>query len=286
MTNGLTRGVDGGARGGPAPAGPGESWAIVLAAGGGTRFGGPKQFADLAGRPMLEHTVRTASAACDGIVAVLPAALLDRWTAPAGVVVVAGGATRAQSVRAGLAAVPAQVAVIVVTDAAHPLATAALYRRVVDTILGGADAAVPGLPLSEVVKEITISETATAGTVVSAGRSLPRETHRLIQMPHAFAASRLRDAHAGAAEAVEDSEMVAAAGARVIVVEGEPANIHVTTPEDLALANLLAPTVLPIGAADADSVLTRAASKSDDHGAGGVHASRMTSARRRAGPQV
>ena len=137
------------------------------------------------------------------------------------------------------------VAVDVVADAAHPLAAPALYRRVVDTVLAGADAAIPGLPLAEVVKEITTTETATMGTVVEAGRSLLRETHRLIQMPHAFAAGWLRDAHASATnEAVEDSEMVAAAGARVIVVDGEPANIHVTTPEELALANLMAPAVL------------------------------------------
>ena len=217
----------------------------MLAAGGGTRFGARKQFADLAGRPMLEHTLCSASTACDGMLVVLPAAHLERWTAPAGVVMVTGGATRAQSVRAGLAAVPARVAVDVVADAAHPLATPALYRRVVDTVLAGADAAIPGLPLAEVVKEITTTETATMGTVVEAGRSLLRETHRLIQMPHAFAAGWLRDAHASATnEAVEDSEMVAAAGARVIVVDGEPANIHVTTPEELALANLMAPAVL------------------------------------------
>ena len=244
----MTGGLAGGARSGPAPAesaNTGESWAIVLAAGGGTRFGGLKQFADLAGRPMLEHSVRAASTVCARVVAVLPAADLGRWTAPAGVLVVAGGATRAQSVRAGLAAVPEGVAVIVVTDAAHPLATPALYRRVVDTVLAGADAAVPGLPLTDVVKEITITETATMGTVMEAGRSLPRENHRISQAPQAFASGWLRDAHATATEAVEDSAMVAAAGARVIVVHGEPANIHVTTPEELALANLLAPGVLP-----------------------------------------
>ena len=243
----MTGGLADGARGGPAQAesaSTGESWAIVLAAGGGTRFGGRKQFADLAGRPMLEHTVRSATTACDGMVVVLPAAHLDRWTAPAGAGRGEGGATRAQSVRAGLAAVPARVAVVVVADAAHPLATPALYRRVVDTVLAGADAAIPGLLLAAVVKEITTTETTTMGTVVEAGRSLLRETHRLIQMPHAFAARWLRDAHANATEAVEDSEMVAAAGARVIVVDGEPANIHVTTPEELALANLMAPAVL------------------------------------------
>ena len=104
----MTDGLAGRVRSGAAPAelaSTGESWAIVLAAGGGTRFGARKQFADLAGRPMLEHTLCSASTACDGMLVVLPAAHLERWTAPAGVVVVTGGATRAQSVRAGLAAV-------------------------------------------------------------------------------------------------------------------------------------------------------------------------------------
>jgi 2-C-methyl-D-erythritol 4-phosphate cytidylyltransferase len=114
----------------------GDVWAIVLAAGGGTRFGGPKQFADLGGRPMVAHTVHAAGAACDGVVVVLPESSFSRWAGyladlddRAGVRVVVGGASRAASVRAGLAAVPACAEVVVVTDAAHPLATAALYRQ-------------------------------------------------------------------------------------------------------------------------------------------------------------
>ncbi len=62
----------------------GESWAVVLAAGSGTRFGGHTQFADLAGLPMLNHAVRSAGTACDGVVVVLPADCHDCWTAPAG----------------------------------------------------------------------------------------------------------------------------------------------------------------------------------------------------------
>lgn len=222
------------------------SWAIVLAAGSGTRFGGPKQFAELSGQPMVEHAVRSAASASHGVVLVLPESLQHLWSGPADVVVVPGGVTRAESVRAGLAAVPADAVVIVVTDAAHPLATPALYRRVVDAVLEGADAAVPGLPLTEVVKEVSVVESATHGTVVSANRSLNREFHRLIQTPHAFAAGWLRAAHAGGAEAVEDSEMVTAVGAQVIIVEGEVTNIHVTTPEELALANALAATNLAL----------------------------------------
>ncbi|MCK9900329.1 2-C-methyl-D-erythritol 4-phosphate cytidylyltransferase [Parafrankia colletiae] len=224
------------------PADGGAAWTIVLAAGGGTRFGGPKQFADLGGDPLVAHPVRSASAACDGVVVVLPAPLLDRWVPPPGVRAVPGGTTRAESVRAGLAAVPADADVIVVTDAAHPLASPALYRAVVAAVRAGADGAVPGLPLTEVVKEvreIPRDDSPDAGTDLVTGASLPRETHRLVQTPHAFRAAALRAAHAGAVEAVEDSAMVADAGGRVVVVAGEPANIHVTTPEELDLARLL-----------------------------------------------
>jgi 2-C-methyl-D-erythritol 4-phosphate cytidylyltransferase len=230
------------------PPGTGPAWAIVLAAGGGTRFGGPKQFEDLAGLPMLEHPVRAAAAVCDGIVVVVPPGHPETWTPPAGVRLAVGGASRADSVRAGLAAVPPEAAVIVVTDAAHPLATPALYRRVVDAVRAGAGAAVPGLPLTEVVKEITVGQpTGTGPGPVVAGASLPRETHRMIQTPHAFAAAELRAAHAGAEQAVEDSAMVAARGVRVVVVDGEPTNIHVTTPAELAMARQLAGAVLTDG---------------------------------------
>lgn len=230
------------------PPGTGPAWAIVLAAGGGTRFGGPKQFEDLAGLPLLEHPVRAAAAVCDGIVVVVPPGHLKTWTPPAGVRLAVGGASRADSVRAGLAAVPPEATVIVVTDAAHPLATPALYRRVVDAVRAGAGAAVPGLPLTEVVKEITVGQpTGTGPGPVVAGASLPRETHRMIQTPHAFAAAELRAAHACAEQAVEDSAMVAARGVRVVVVDGEPTNIHVTTPAELAMARQLAGAVLTDG---------------------------------------
>ncbi|OHV37818.1 MULTISPECIES: 2-C-methyl-D-erythritol 4-phosphate cytidylyltransferase [Pseudofrankia] len=223
----------------------GPVWTVVLAGGGGTRFGGPKQFFDLGGRPLVEHPVLAAGPVSDGVVVVLPPALLDRWrpeltSGTPEVLVTSGGATRAESVRAGLAAVPAAAGVIVITDAAHPLATADLYHRVVAAVRGGADAAVPGLPLTEVVKEVGPGDADRGLTdALVAGRSLVRETHRLVQTPHAFRADLLRAAHAGATEAVEDSAMVAALGAAVVVVPGEPMNIHVTTPEELTMARRL-----------------------------------------------
>jgi 2-C-methyl-D-erythritol 4-phosphate cytidylyltransferase len=262
------------------PADLGPVWTIVLAGGGGTRFGGPKQFFDLGGEPLLAHPVAAARAASDGIVVVVPAGTAVSWSPPPGVRQVTGGATRAESVRAGLAAVPADAGIIVITDAAHPLATAALYRRVVDEVRAGADAAVPGLPLTEVVKEVRVADEIrvadqarvadqiqpAAGGLgpcprLVAGASLPRETHRLVQTPHAFRADLLRSVHAGAREAVEDSAMVAEAGGLVVVVPGEPANIHVTTPDELAMARLLITHV-------------RSEGESDEFGTGRVHAVR------------
>ncbi|WP_462202739.1 IspD/TarI family cytidylyltransferase [Frankia sp. CcWB3] len=242
----------------------GPVWTIVLAGGGGTRFGGPKQFFDLGGEPLLAHPVAAARPASDGIAVVVPAALIGHWSPPDGVRVVAGGATRAESVRAGLTAVPADAGIIVITDAAHPLATPALYQRVVDEVRAGADAAVPGLPLTEVVKEIhsTVIDGLPDDTPrLVTGASLPRETHRLVQTPHAFRADLLRSVHAGAREAVEDSAMVAAAGGLVVVIPGEPANIHVTTPDELAMARLLLTHV-------------RSEGEPDEFGTGRVHAVR------------
>jgi 2-C-methyl-D-erythritol 4-phosphate cytidylyltransferase len=204
------------------------TWAIVLAGGGGTRFGGPKQYADLGGRTLLDRVTATAAGACDGLVVVLP----DPDTAPPTPGTrVGGGRTRAASVRAGLAAAPAAAGILVVADAAHPLATGALYRRVIAAVEEGADAAVPGLPLTEAVA--TVDGSGHTGTTHAAAG------HVLVQTPHAFRAEILRRAHASGADAVEDSSLVAAFGAKVAVVPGDPRNLHVTTPEELALARRL-----------------------------------------------
>ncbi|MGH9093791.1 MAG: IspD/TarI family cytidylyltransferase, partial [Acidimicrobiales bacterium] len=94
-----------------------EAWGIVVAAGSGTRFGSRKQYAELAGRPVLAWSLDQARRVCDGVVLVLPADD-DRagWDVDA---VVGGGATRSASVRAGLAAVPPSAAAIAVHDAAR-----------------------------------------------------------------------------------------------------------------------------------------------------------------------
>ncbi|GLY27152.1 2-C-methyl-D-erythritol 4-phosphate cytidylyltransferase [Kineosporia sp. NBRC 101731] len=210
-------------------------WGVVLAGGGGTRFGGLKQFAVLGGQTLLERVVDIAAQSCDGVVVVLPAG--HPWSGPG--VRATGGSTRAESVRSGLAALPADAEVVCITDAAHPLATSVLYYRVINAVRAGADAALPGLPLTDAVKKI--KKVDEEGLLGLAGATTPAGGRVSAQMPMAFSLPVLRRAHEQIADAVEDSAMVAAAGGRVVVVQGEPTNVHVTTPAELAVAQALLP---------------------------------------------
>jgi len=210
----------------------GEVWAIVVAGGSGSRFGDsvPKQFLDLGGLRVLDWALAAAGVACDHAVVVLPRDRLNAILAP-GVTAVAGGASRSASVRAGLAAVPGDAAVIVVHDAARPLAGPALFGRVIEAVRAGADGAVPGVAVPDTIKRVGPS-----GEVIE---TLDRPSLRAIQTPQAFAADVLRRAHAGGGEATDDAALVEAAGGRVLVVEGDPGNLKVTGPDDLVRAEEL-----------------------------------------------
>jgi 2-C-methyl-D-erythritol 4-phosphate cytidylyltransferase len=205
----------------------GPVYAIVAAGGSGQRFGGPKQFALVGGRRVLDRSVEAARSVATGVVLVVPASSVDdpgcRELAD---VVVAGGVTRADSVRCGLAAVPDDVAVIVVHDAARPLASPALFRAVVDAVLAGADGAVPALPVRDTVKRVR------SGIVVD---TLDRAELMAVQTPQAFRAEALRQAHAGAADGTDDACLVERDGRTVVVVPGEPRNIKLTSADDVAL---------------------------------------------------
>lgn len=199
-------------------------WAIVVAAGDGSRFGGAKQFARLAGRSLVERAVATAREACDGVVVVLPPD--GQWVPPEGVATVTGGVTRSESVRAGLRAVPPDAETIVVHDAARPLATRALFLAAVRAVEAGADAAIPAIPVADTVKRVS------GGRVVE---TVARDGLHAVQTPQAFRAEVLRDAHAGGATGTDDAALVEAAGWTVVVVEGEARNIKVTVATDLEL---------------------------------------------------
>ena len=205
-------------------------WSIVVAGGSGRRFGQLKQFALLGGRPVLQRAVAACRTCSAGVVLVLPDGDHDLHGADA---VVTGGPTRAESVRCGLAAVPTDAAVIVVHDAARPLASPALFAAVVAVVVGGeADGAVPGVPPSDTIKAVDES-----GRVID---TLDRTRLVAVQTPQAFRAALLRQAHEGVApEATDDAMLVEALGGTVLVVPGEPDNLKITDPGDLGAAERL-----------------------------------------------
>jgi 2-C-methyl-D-erythritol 4-phosphate cytidylyltransferase len=203
----------------------------VVAGGSGRRFGGPKQFLILGGRPVAAWSIEAARSAADGVVLVVPSDEVDRGAQLGADLTVAGGATRADSVRAGLAAVPRDASVIVVHDAARPLAGPHLFTAVVGAVMAeGADGAIPVVAVSDTLKRVD-------GGVVLA--TVDRDGLVSVQTPQAFSATALRSAHRSGDDATDDAGLVEAAGATVRTVPGDPRNLKITRPDDLELAEAL-----------------------------------------------
>lgn len=197
----------------------------MVAAGSGTRFGSPKQFALINERRIVDWAVETSRISSDGVVVVLPAEQAQREGG------VAGGATRSASVRCGLAAVPQDATIICVHDAARPFASEYLFDEVIDAVCAGADGAVPGLPVVDTIKFID------AANVV---KSTPDRNQLVaVQTPQAFRAKSLRRAHQNNPEGTDDSTLVETNGGKVVVVMGDPLNRKITTPEDLNWARAI-----------------------------------------------
>jgi 2-C-methyl-D-erythritol 4-phosphate cytidylyltransferase len=211
-----------------------QVWSVVVAGGSGQRFGTLKQFALLGERPVLEWAVAACRGSSAGVVLVVPAGS-DGSNGPLDFgadVVVEGGATRTESVCHGVAAVPESAEVIVVHDAARPLASEELFRAVIAAVTaGGAGGAVPGVAVSDTIKVVDGSQRVTA--------TLDRSVLVAVQTPQAFDAALLRRAHAGGTEATDDAALVEALGATVRVVPGDPRNLKITTPADLDTAEHL-----------------------------------------------
>ena len=222
----------------PDPSGAGSEivWAIVVAGGSGDRFGRPKQFLDLGGRTVVERSVAGARGVASGVVVVVPSGHQDGTRPPdptfGADVRVDGGASRAASVRAGLAAVPADATVVVVHDAARPLASPALFEDVVAAVTGpsGADGAVPVLPVTDTLKRVADRQ------VVA---TVDRDDLVAVQTPQAFRAAVLRRAHREEAEGTDDAALLELIGATVRTVPGDPRNLKLTVPHDLVLAEIL-----------------------------------------------
>lgn len=220
--------------------------AIVPAAGRGERLGPgtPKALRALAGVPMLVRAVHSVaqSPSVDLVIVVAPPesvpevrSLLPEDQLGAVVSVVAGGATRQESVRIGLTALPAEAEIVLVHDAARPLVPVELVDAVVAAVRDGADAVVPGLPVADTVKAVDAGELVT--------ETLDRATLRNVQTPQGFRRAVLEDAHAKAADGPQDSTddagLVERLGLPVLVVRGHEEAFKVTRPLDLLLAEAL-----------------------------------------------
>jgi 2-C-methyl-D-erythritol 4-phosphate cytidylyltransferase len=207
-------------------------WTIVVAGGTGQRFGAAKQYELLDERRVIDHSRATAAIASAGVVIVVPSSDVEREGG------VAGGTTRSESVRAGLAEVPTEATIICVHDAARPLATLSLYERVIAAVSGGADAAIPAVEVTDTIK--VIERAGDGGIDGAAVVSTPdRSTLVAVQTPQAFRSSALRAAHGQAGSATDDAALVEAFGGRVVVVAGERTNRKITEPDDLDWARRL-----------------------------------------------
>jgi 2-C-methyl-D-erythritol 4-phosphate cytidylyltransferase len=206
-------------------------WAIVVAAGTGTRYGGPKQLELLDGRRLVDLAVEQPRAVADGVVLVVPPGRIDDEWPPVDAVV-AGGETRSVSVRAGLAGVPDGADVVMVHDAARPCAPRSVFDAVL-AALADAEAVVPGVPVADTLRHLD-------------GMTLDRERVVAVQTPQAFRAPALRAAHEGQPQATDDATLVERTGGRVVVVPGSPQAMKVTTREDLRVLEVLLSPV-PLG---------------------------------------
>jgi 2-C-methyl-D-erythritol 4-phosphate cytidylyltransferase len=219
--------------------GESSTCAILVAAGTGERLGAdrPKAFVGLGGRVLLAESLERLDGNewVDTIIAVVPAGweeaaivLAEELVASKVAAVVTGGATRAESVRAGLAEVPEEALVVLVHDAARPLVDKGVVERVLAPLSEGYEGAVPGLPLADTVKRVE------EGVAVE---TLDRSRLVTVQTPQAFIADALRRAYAGdgSMEATDCASLVEARGGRVRVVDGDPRLLKITTKTDLAL---------------------------------------------------
>lgn len=196
---------------------------MVLAAGSGVRYGGPKHDLELDGVPLWRRSVSVLEATeIDTVIVVGPV--------EGGI---PGGARRRDSVAAGLATIPDDVDWVLIHDAARPLLTRALVTTVIDAVLAGnSDAVVPALAVTDTLKLVS------DGMVIE---TVDRSQLVAVQTPQAFRLPLLREAHLVDPDddATDDAGLVERVGGTVAVVPGDRINIKITHAGDLELAELL-----------------------------------------------
>lgn len=199
-----------------------STWGIVVAAGGGRRFGQPKHELALAGTPLwMRARDALLAGGVDGVVVVGP------FTGA-----VSGGLRRRDSVAAGLQGLPEGTEYVLVHDAARALASPELVRRVRERLeRGDVSGVVPAVAVGDALKQVD-------GEKVLA--SVDRAGLVAVQTPQGFPVELLRRAHAASAEdAADDAELVERIGETVVTVAGEPTNLKITYPGDLLVAKAL-----------------------------------------------
>lgn len=223
--------------------------AVIVAGGSGTRMGGggvAKQYLDLLGSPVLLWSVRTflAHPGIASVTVVLPPADAARppaWLAELPLTLAAGGASRGDSVRSGLAAAPADAEIVLVHDAARPLVSHAVVDRVLEAAVRGP--AIAALPVADTLKEATPDGLVT--------RTVERAGMWLAQTPQGFPARVLRDVHerarAEGITATDDAALCERIGVPVRVVEGAVENMKITRPADLEVVAALAAAAATTG---------------------------------------
>ena len=200
---------------------------VIVAGGAGTRFGERKQFASLGGRNVLDHSLQTALSVSEAVVVVVPKDAIDQLDLTSNEIsIVAGGATRADSVRAGLDAIPDTAPFVLVHDAARPLANVALFDRVISALRAGHDAVTPVTPVADSLRHVD-------------GHAVDRSTLVAVQTPQGFASELLRAAHASGAEATDDATLVEGLGHQITVVDGDHVNRKLTVAADLIAAEAI-----------------------------------------------
>ena len=213
-------------------------WALLVAGGSGERLGAdrPKAFANLRGRPLLAESLERLDRSdwVDAIVVAAPPGweepvilLAEELVASKVVAAVPGGGTRAASVQAALAEVPADAVAVLVHDAARPLLEEAVLERVLGPLSEGVDGVVPVLRLRDTVKRVRGADIV---------ETLARDARVTAQPPQYYPADVLSRARAGArGGGPASASLVVAGGGRVRVVDGDPRLLKVTTPADLEL---------------------------------------------------
>jgi 2-C-methyl-D-erythritol 4-phosphate cytidylyltransferase len=212
---------------------------LLLGAGEGVRLGAsvPKAFCDVAGRTLLEHSLDrfVDHPLVRDVIVIVPSTMLDhaRSLAP-GTEVIAGGTTRLDSVRVGLAALRADVDAVLVHDVARAFVPPEVIDRVVGALAAGADAVVPAVPVIDTVKRVKRVD---ADEVVIS--TVDRSELRAVQTPQGFRRATLVAAHRGDPEATDDAGLIEAGGGRVVVVAGADEAFKITRPWDLLIAQAL-----------------------------------------------